>query len=198
MRIAICTPVYGDPKRRFTECLAELLIYTSKQAPELEITFQTRASSILPLSRTQLALGAIAWKADAILWLDADHTFPRDTLLRLLAHDLPVVGCNYPTRALPATPTARGLDGERLTAQDGPPIEVAGMGLGVCLVRISAFSDLPQPWFEMQMVDGPERYVGEDTHFFRLLGANGVKAFIDQKLSLQIGHLAETEVRFTG
>ena len=39
--------------------------------------------------------------ADEILWVDTDMQFPEDALLRLLAHDKDIVGCNYRTRTPP-------------------------------------------------------------------------------------------------
>jgi hypothetical protein len=50
--------------------------------------------------------------ADFILWADADHVFPDHALIRLFSLNLPVVGCNYPTRVPPLVPTALGLDGQ--------------------------------------------------------------------------------------
>lgn len=204
MKIAICTPVYGDTKRRFTDCLAELLIYSGREAPHLELTFQSLSMSNLPLSRTRLAAGALAWKADWILWLDADQTFPRDTLLRLLAHSLPVVGCNCPLRdnsnGCASAPYGEGGSRRFRTttagAAESPLLEVDSLGLAVCLVRATIFAELPQPWFELQMGLGND-YLGEDYYFFRKVRKNGDKVFIDQQLSLQIGHIAETEHRFS-
>ena len=44
---------------------------------------------------------------DWILWLDADHTFPNETLLRLLGHGKDVVACNYARRAGATEPVAQ-------------------------------------------------------------------------------------------
>jgi hypothetical protein len=62
--------------------------------------------SMLTESRHRLVAEALAWEADYMLCLDADHVFPADTLVRLLAHNLPAVGANYPRRFAPTAPTA--------------------------------------------------------------------------------------------
>src|SRR3954463_14399829 len=103
MRIAICIPRYGDTKGEFTVSLARMLVRTlsipvgSPAGPvKFEIEIFSTTSYDLPASRTGLLKRAMAWQARYLLWLDADHIFPPDALLRLLRHSLPVVGCNYP------------------------------------------------------------------------------------------------------
>ena len=60
-------------------------------AERLDIEIFSVSSSDLPASRTRLLQQAIAWQARYALWLDTDHVFPPDALLRLLRHKLPVV-----------------------------------------------------------------------------------------------------------
>ena len=55
-------------------------------------------SSSVAKNREWLSNEAEKIGADWLLWLDSDQTFPADTLLRLLAHGLPLVGANYPQR----------------------------------------------------------------------------------------------------
>ena len=98
MKIAICIPRYGDTKGEFTISLARMLVHTLSAAgaarPEIEIF--SVSSSDLPGSRDLLLQRAIEWQARYLLWLDADHVFPAQALVRLLAHRLPVVGCRCP------------------------------------------------------------------------------------------------------
>ena len=62
--------------------------------------------SNLSLSRNRLLDEAVKAGFDAYLWLDSDHSFPEDALLRLIAHEKPVVALNQPRRQAPITPTA--------------------------------------------------------------------------------------------
>jgi hypothetical protein len=94
------------------------------------------------VGRIKLAELALDWGADYILWADSDHRFPRKALLRLMAHNLDVVGVNYPRVSPPHEFTAAGLDGTHL--QPGSGLEsVMSMGLGLCLVKAAVFQNLP-------------------------------------------------------
>src|SRR5688572_24818178 len=126
LKVAICIPVYGMTHAKFTQSLANMIVHSleasfdgrlrlcsaaaqDEREPEpvkLELETFMVSCSMLTESRHRLAAEALAWEADYMLWLDADHVFPPDTLVRLLAHNLPAVGANYPRRFAPTAPTA--------------------------------------------------------------------------------------------
>lgn len=185
MKIAICIPVHGDTKALFTLSLAGLLIASR----EHELRVDMGQGTILPDIRNGLVSRAKDWGGEYILWLDADHTFPEDALLRLLAHRKPIVGCNYPRRRIPDTPTAV-KDGRPLytTATSAGLDQVESLGLGVCLMEMTAFEGLEQPYFGFGLNSKGTGFVGEDVGFFRKVG---VQAFVDHSLSWQVGHIAD-------
>lgn len=193
MKIAICTPVHGDTKAAFTQSLALMVGYSAGAMGGVELHLNIQRGH-LPDIRNVLAENAIEWGAAWILWLDADHSFPADTLKRLLAHEKDAVGCNYPKRGQPQYPVAV-RDGQPLhtteaLAKAGKLDEVDSLGLGVCLVRASVFSALEKPWFTFEPRENG-RHASEDVTFFRRLRAAGISAFIDHALSWQIGHISE-------
>ena len=114
LKVAICIPVYGMCHAKFTQSLANMIVHplgTELRDPRgepvaLELETFMVSCSMLTESRHRLVAEALAWEADHMLCLDADHVFPPDTLMRLLAHNLPVVGANYPRRFTPTAPTA--------------------------------------------------------------------------------------------
>jgi hypothetical protein len=180
-----------------------MLIRTLKSAPSLDIEPFFTSGSVLPKARTILVETARDWGADYILWMDADHIFPAETLLKLLSHDLDVVGCNYARRPAPnepILPTAARTNGDDLQwvrttpekAKQGDVEEVEQMGLGVCLMRASVFDRLQAPLF-INDWDG-EQIIGEDTYLCRKLRAAGIRLFVDHALSWSVGHLAEQSV----
>ena len=125
LRIAICIPVYGMTHAKFTQSLASMIVYSLEAAivrdgrnVKLELETFMVSCSMLTESRHRLVAEALAWEADYMLCLDADHVFPPDTLVRLLAHGLPAVGANYPRRFAPTAPTAAILR----QAEDDPSI----------------------------------------------------------------------------
>lgn len=193
MRIAICTPVHSDPKADFTVSLARMLSHTYQAnftidgqpvRPEIEIFMVSMPS--VTLARDWLVSLASEWRADFLLWLDADHVFPAETLGRLLMHDLPAVGANYVSRRPPLGPVAK-RDGKPVwttetKANAGEIEEVDFTGFGVFLLQMSVFEKIEQPFFDTAF---------EDMYFFEKLRAAGLKIMVDHGLSWRVGHIAE-------
>jgi len=217
MKVAICIPRYGDPKGAFAICLARLVAH-SLSAPfhggPLKIEIFSIASSDLVENRTILLKRAIEWQARYLLWLDDDHVFPPDALLRLLAHKLDLVGCNYARRTEPTGPVAARLDESgnwqhvwttQALAEAGAIEEVAHVGLGVCLMdmnllhTVKAHVEQGPGWanwapFDRKPVPGTSARMGEDSSFFQELREAGVRLHLDHALSWQVGHIAERVV----
>jgi hypothetical protein len=195
MHVAICMPVVRDPKALFTLALADLIAWSLSQrilrdGEEVKLLIRNHLAagcSRIEHAREMLAESALAGGADYLLWLDDDHVFPPETLLRLIAHNLPMVGCNYPKRRESA-PSASTEAGPLQPRADGlEPVGV--LPLGVCLTAASVFAALPRPWFQA----GP---LGEDGHFSQAAITHGIQPHVDHGLSMHVGHIAETVLRF--
>lgn len=197
MKIAICVPSYGDTKAEFTTSLVNLVIATLEEgefvangaAVRPQIAPFLLSSSLVQLSRIYLAEHALEWGADYILWADSDHIFPRKSLLKLLSHDVDVVGVNYPRRTPPHEFTATGLDGQHIRSGSGLE-SVMSVGMGLCLVKASVFRDLPRPWFQVTIRPNGQ-VIGEDFHFCHLLRAASFKVHVDHDLSAEVGHIGQ-------
>lgn len=207
MKIALCIPCHGDPKADFTFSLARLVGHTVRVRPDLEIETLIARSSILVQSRTRLFEWAREWGADAILWLDSDHSFPPDALLRLLARDRAVVGANYRRRHASIFPSAvkRDAAGRWKLVHSTPRIATADslekvdrIGFGFLLMRIativSAFGEPLYPFTTTSLPNGD--FVGEDSLFCDRLRQAGVEIWVDHELSLTIGHITEETLLF--
>jgi hypothetical protein len=211
VRIALAIPCHGDTKAKFTQCLAEMLVHTMSATfmvgdeevqPEVQ-TFMV-SCSLLTESRNRLVAEAINWEADYMLWMDADHVFPRDALVRLLSHNLPVVGCNYARRFNPTAPTVSVIneDGTMSIAyspKDGEPAEVAHMGLGLCLMDMRVFAAMDKhyegnfwPLFVIEPAPNGISSIGEDVYFFKKIREAGIPIHCDHALSWDVGHISET------
>ena len=219
MKLAICIPCYGDTKAKFTQSLSEMLIHTLTtellDADGERITVEPQifmvSCSMLTESRHRLVAEALAWEADYMLMLDADHIFPADTFCRLWAHNKPVVGANYPRRHAPTAPTAAYDDGTEHAkllytteekAKAGLVERAVHMGFGVCLVNMRVFDVLQDhaekegdgnflPLFKFEPTENKVGMIGEDVFFFRKLADAGIPAFVDHGLSWEVGHLYE-------
>jgi hypothetical protein len=208
MKIAICVPHYGDPKTGFVKCLADLLIYTMgvtityngvPTRPQIEVLWEE--NGLLEYKRAQLVRRAQRAESHYVLFIDTDQIFPPDALIALMAHDKPIIGCNYLTRHDPFWPTA--MDGKaepiwttKAKAEAKLVEPVAAMGLGFCLIQTPVLTLLDgKILFRSEMTPEGEMVRGEDVHFFNMVGEAGIPVFVDHALSWRIGHIIE-RVRF--
>lgn len=217
LKIALCIPCHRQTEAKFTQCLANMIVHTlgskiEMGKDEVQIEFETFivSCSLLPESRNRLVAEALHWQADYMLWMDADHVFPCDALMRLLSRSKLVVGCNYARRFSPTSPTAVTFDGDKAdlvwTTKDkadaGEVEQVTYFGLGFCLVDMRAYEMLDVK----AEADGKEHFwplftipakpdgigcVGEDVSYFKLFKEAGVPVFIDHQLSWEVGHLSD-------
>lgn len=178
----------------------------------VQIEFETFvvSCSLLPESRNRLVVEALHWEADYMLWMDADHVFPCDALLRLLSRSKLVVGCNYARRFSPTSPTAsrHNDDGVELvwTTQEKADAEevekVSHLGLGFCLVDMRVYALLDDkataegkehfwPLFTIPAKEDGIGCIGEDVSYFKLLRDAGVDIYCDHALSWSVGHLSD-------
>lgn len=222
IRLAVCIPAYGDTKAKFTLSLSQALIHFldckmldhEGNSLEREVDIFMVSCSMLTESRHRLVAEALAWNATHMLWLDADHVFPKDTIPRLLSHNLDVVGANYPRRVTPTAPTAVRIDPSeddadvknlvytsREKAHDGVIEEVAHLGFGVCLMNMRVLDMLQtkadetdgnfMPLFMFQSTPGKLGMIGEDVFFFDKVRKAGGQVFVDHALSWEVGHISE-------
>lgn len=159
--------------------------------------------SMLPRGRFGLLTEAMKGGFSHILWIDSDMTFPKDTMNRLVEHDLPVVGANCVRRMEPYTWTAADDDLNEVSSTGKTGLETVGrLGFGVTLMEIDLFKKLTPPFFNFEWrVDDPEtqkgHFEGEDYNCFRKLAELGIKPVIDHDLSQEIGHIGDVIVGAT-
>lgn len=129
-------------------------------------------------------------------WLDDDHTFDGDLLIKLLDRNVDIVQPLCSTRKPPFFMYAmeekleggyRPLDwndiGEGL-------VECAAVGTGGMLARRSVYEKVASPWFESGKT-APDS-LGEDYHFCSKARDLGFKVFIDSET--RMGHIGVHEV----
>jgi glycosyltransferase involved in cell wall biosynthesis len=163
--------------------LFAMTVHTLSERPDIQLQGHLHhRNSRIAAARNLLAEAALEGQADWILWLDADQTFPPDTLLKLLAHDQPFVGCNYRKKIPDREISATGIE-----PKEGGVDPVDWLGFGVTLTAARIFRSLDQPWFQ----DGPR---GEDGFFCERAKAAGFQPHVDH--SLKVGHISEVELRF--
>jgi hypothetical protein len=152
--------------------------------------------SILPNSRLKGLKAAKEVNATHLLYLDSDHTFPPDTLNRLLKHGKDCVAANCVTKTIPAMTTARKYSE---TNKQGTVVfsdlestgleKVWRVGTGVMLLSRRLFSKIPHDSFAMSYKSLDDTYQGEDWALCEAIEYEGCPIYIDHKLSREIGHI---------
>jgi hypothetical protein len=178
-------------KPQTLEALMRLSMYSTRAT---EVIVATRGYTIAE-NRSYAVLEAIKRGCSHILFVDDDMTFPEDTLEKLLAHKKEIVGVNSASRQLPIRTTVSLLkDGELWAPNSVPPyyqmpdelFEVFGVGLGVCLIDLSVFDLIDQPWFAFEAHPSGMTIQGEDAWFCKQARAKGIKVWCDP--TIPIGH----------
>lgn len=196
MRLAIGGPTRDTVPASFALDLVHLYAYTVERGPWPTVTVGYIQSTYIHVGRELFLQAALKQGATHILWLDTDMTFPRTTALQLFARDVSMVGCNYCVRQESGLFTAQDEQGTRIqtTATSTGLEAVAGLGLGVVLMRTDIVQGLPRPLFRhglnMHLGD-----VGEDIMFCRALRSAGHTIYIDHDLSKEIGHIGQHTYR---
>lgn len=197
LRLVIAIPSGDQWERKFGLSLAMLMSRMGEHIPPYKVNnvmVRNRKGSILPQSRQQLAEFALSWEASHILFVDSDMVFPSDTLHRLIAPRKWVVGCNCPTKIIPAATTARQKStkpaGDQVFSHDKTGLEkVWRVGTGVMLLDTRVFAGLEKPWFPIEWKPELGDFQGEDWGFCAKLEAAGFPIFVDHDLSREIGHV---------
>jgi len=221
LKIAVCIPCYGNPEALFMQSLTAAIahFYESKLATtdgeeyDKQIRTFIVQSSMLTESRHRLVAEALNWGADYMLWCDADHVFAQETICRLWARNVQIVGCNYARRCKPTAPTAAKIitkvedeDHSNLVyttvakAHDDTIEEVSHLGFGLCLMRMDVFDQMQLqaeregkatslPLFMFTPTDDYRGMIGEDVYFFKKCREAGVKVFLDHATSWDVGHI---------
>ncbi len=225
LKLAICIPCYGNPEFLFMQALANAVEHWNRakltnehgEEFEKEVEYFMVQSSMLTESRHRLVGDALASGADYMLWCDADHIFEADSICRLWARNVDVVGCNYARRGKPTAPVAAKVvaaqdaenDHKNLVytdagkAADNELEEIDQTGFGLCLIRMSVFDRLQinaekngeksfMPLFEFgKTEDGKPAPIGEDVFFFRKLREAGIRIWCDHGVSWNVGHITQ-------
>lgn len=127
--------------------------------------------------------------ATHMLWLDADMRVPPDTIDRLLAHDLELVGANYPQRQAAADRWAASVTSEDRTGLE----RVELLPFGATLVSRAVFEKIDKPWFATPWDEDLLAFWGEDKWFTTIAADAGFEAFVDHDLSQDVRHIGAAE-----
>lgn len=143
-------------------------------------------------ARNLIIEAAIENKCTHILFLDDDMILPKDTLMKLLAHDKDVVTALYLLRTFPHYPAMfdKKYDNGKcrfafLTPEKSGLIRIVNGGLGCVLISMRVFEALEKPWIRLAEIAKDEWC--DDIGFFNRVGEAGFEMFCD--LDTPVGHI---------
>jgi hypothetical protein len=146
---------------------------------------------MVPSQRQHAAREFLQTNGTHLLFIDSDMRFPKDTAARLLAHNVPVVACDYRKRIAPHDPVTTYLPDSTFAGL----LRVMSVATGVMLIKREVFTLLPQPWFTYPYDSTTGNTITEDTHFCSLCFGAKIPVYIDCELSREIGHLATIQLK---
>lgn len=196
MKVAISVPSNGTIHTETAFCIIDLINFVHSNPPKgmQGLATQQASSANVAGNRRKMVLTAREFDCSHILFIDTDMTFPPNSLHRLLAHDLPIVGANYKKRQKEVAYTASKIeDGDKIVpCTPGKGLEeVLGLGLGLTLIKMDVFDKIPQPWFQFLWIPQRESFAGEDVYFCRKCYDEGIPTFVDHDLSKEVGHIGK-------
>ena len=124
-----------------------------------------------------------------VFFLDSDMTPEPKTVMKLLAHDVPIVGALCYARVAPFHPAVGLLPGQEEVDLTSGPFEVASTGGAALLVRREVLEALaPGPYFQYL----PGEMAGEDIDFCNRVRRAGFPILIDPDIT--VGHLGAVPI----
>jgi GT2 family glycosyltransferase len=205
-RVAMCVPTYNG--KVDNDFLQSCMMLQKTGNFELEL-FQTKRL-VVHYAREKIVEAVLACDCfDYIWWLDDDMVFPPDTLVRLLAHQKPVVTAIAYQRKEPYAPCIfewKDLEEHEKQVAKKEVAEVGGYydhlqnmertglrkidgcGSACVLVDVDVYRKLQdagkRPWYS-------NRAFGEDLHFTRLCNLSEPEIKVYADTDLIIGHIGD-------
>ena len=157
------------------------------------MSFVTWSSCYMDVMRDELVIAAMKYMPDYILWLDADQTYPMETIEILMEHvdsGKLIIGGITPDKDQ-GTPLVydivdddtRGVIRRREVRPNTGVIKVDAMGFGGIMTHPSIFKTiLKPPYFDMKWHSRLGIRPGEDVQFYLKCKEEGVDVWCDTGL----------------
>ena len=201
--VGICTPSGSElVDSDYALSLAGMVALTVGHNPRIIQQLAIRKRQITHRARNWLVRHMFKFADPAVthlLWIDDDHKFPADTLIRLLAHDKDIVGCMHRTRMPPYHQVGHLADAGIDPVTAGGLHKAKTLGGGLLLVSRRVYETLEAPWYretrdpelagtdriDPDNVDGD---ISEDVYFCFEAAKAGFEIWCDLDLSYEVGH----------
>lgn len=193
-KVAICIPSGDTWKAGTSLAVMSLGAYSAPYATLMPINIRTQDTAE---ARNQMTAAGLEAGVEWFLWIDADMEFPPNALLRLLKHEVDVVGADYRRRAPPYPRIGKPVDPQ---APRRGLVEMTMLGLGLMLVRADILRAMGRPQFlrawllDHASPDNPSGFSTEDGYLCGHARHLGHKVWADFDLSAEVSHICERPV----
>jgi len=193
LKIGICLPLYGALAPNFFINFLNRLheIYTNGRNYSVKIYM--KISTVIDRARNELVRDALKDGCDYILFLDSDIIMPKRAIDDLIDMNVDIASGLYFAKGKPYLPVARVLkDDMHFYLEDfeyNQIMDVAGVGMGMCLIKADVFKKLEYPYFKLEWKKDNENVgwyqVAEDLYFCDKAREAGYKIKLNTGLILE-------------
>lgn len=153
--------------------------------------------SIISEAREAIAEKALELECDWLLFTDDDSSFPHDALIRLMSHDVDIVGGLVFQRKPPYYPCIfKQAENDLFMMEciDKGLMEIDAIGMAFTLIKTKVFKKIPKPWFawgdKSLGIYVDKGGLGEDLSFCIKAKRAGFKVYCDTDLNVK--HIGES------
>lgn len=188
--VAVAVPCGDRVHQEFMQCIWGI----GRGAVNHRQGLTSSQSSMVVSARNNCVKAAEDMKADYLMFLDSDMTFPHYLINRLLDHKKDIVGCTYPRRGFPFDNLGHTLIAEDMNRTTGL-VKMSHMPTGLLLIKMSVFATFRQPIFRFEADESIGITHGEDMVFSRMAREKGFEIWCDLDLSMECAHLFQYALR---
>lgn len=158
------------------------------------VYLRSSAGNSIEGMRNDIVEAALESGCSHLIMMDTDQIYHRETITRLMSHELPIVGCLVYRRYPPFDPLMFSGEPHKYVNitewEEGELVEVEATGTGCLLFDMTVFRTLPKPWFcSIINEQTGKTETGEDFYFCQQARKAGLKIYVDT--SIPCGHLSQ-------
>jgi 2-polyprenyl-3-methyl-5-hydroxy-6-metoxy-1,4-benzoquinol methylase len=196
MKLGICLPLYGALAPNFFINFLNRLHELYTNGRNYSVKIYMKVSTVIDRARSELIRDALKDGCDYILFIDSDIIMPSHAIDKLIDMDTDIASGLYFAKGKPYLPVARVLrkvDGEEgyFFLEDfeyNKIIDVAGVGMGMCLIKSDVFKKLEYPYFRFEWKKDEQvgwYQIAEDLYFCDKARESGYKIKLNTGLLLE-------------
>lgn len=191
-KLGICLPLYGALAPSFFVNFLNRLheLYSNEKVPSVKIYM--KVSTVIDRARNELVKDAIRDECSHILFVDSDIIMPSGAINSLIDMNTDIASGLYFSKGKPYLPVARVIKNDKhFYLEDfeyNQIIDVAGVGMGLCLIKADVFKKLPYPYFKLEWrndLSSGWYQIAEDLYFCDLAREAGYSIKLNTGLLLE-------------